>query len=282
MVARSTLTLLLAAAGAHAHFTVGYPKPLSSSHDEQGTGPCGGITPDLATAEVTDFHVGGDNVATRTSHAQGNWLYRVTLDPRAAGNWTQVYPIVQQSGLGDFCAPLVSVPGEFVGKKGILSVVGGGGHGYLYAVRNPTNVKIVFFLPQTNSPVSTSVLLSTSSRVSVKSNRRAKTVHPWPPSSSTTRILPPSPRAPVLLPAVPAPVTAATVQAKPEAPPRPPIPRQAPPHRPRFPASPFFSPPLWLLGFMSSSSRQDISERAASFLYRAFFCFPGSSRVTWR
>jgi len=242
MVARSTLILLLAA-GAHAHFTVSYPKPLGSSHDEQGTGPCGGITPDLATAEVTDFHVGGDNVATRTSHAQGNWLYRVTLDPKAAGNWTQVYPIVQQSGLGDFCAPLVSVPSDFVGKKGILSVVGGGGHGYLYAVSSYTGGPCQNRSSRPNSPRLDSALLSTSSKASVKFNRRARTVHPWPPSSSATRILPLSPQAPALPPAVLALVTAATAEVKPEAPPRPPIPRPAPPHYPRFPASPFFSLP---------------------------------------
>lgn len=114
VAARSTLASLLAA-GAHAHFTVGQSKPLGSSHNEQGWRPCGGITPDFSKNKFTDFHIGGDNIAARTGHPQGNRLYRVTLDPKAAGNWTQVYPIVQQSGLCEFCVPLVTVLGEFVG-----------------------------------------------------------------------------------------------------------------------------------------------------------------------
>ncbi|KAK1758313.1 hypothetical protein QBC47DRAFT_411022 [Echria macrotheca] len=124
--------LLLLTAGAQAHFTLNYPPSIGFDDAKEGTGPCGGVTPDFSKNEFTDFHVGGDNVGTRTSHPQGNWLYRVTLDPGASANWTQVYPIVQQSGIGDFCAPLVRIPDEFVGKQGILSVVGSGGHGFLY------------------------------------------------------------------------------------------------------------------------------------------------------
>lgn len=120
----------------NAHFTVAYPPTLGAfKDDEEGNAPCGGYTPNLATDATTDFHVGGDAIGTVSTHPQSNWLYRVTTDSAGAGNWTQIYPIVQQSGLGSFCVPKVSVSDSWIGKKAVLSIVSNAPDGLLYQVR---------------------------------------------------------------------------------------------------------------------------------------------------
>ncbi|RYP53473.1 hypothetical protein DL768_001510 [Monosporascus sp. mg162] len=125
-------TTLAFACGIQAHFTLRYPPPLGAIED-QSTEPCGGYTPDLSTVETTDFHVGGDAIAVSTGHAQNNWLYRITTDDDlASANWTQVYPIVIQSGLNTYCQPAVTIPEEFEGRTAILSVVGHASDGLLY------------------------------------------------------------------------------------------------------------------------------------------------------
>ncbi|KAI8627308.1 hypothetical protein F5Y19DRAFT_477522 [Xylariaceae sp. FL1651] len=125
--------VLFLAAGTRAHFTVQYPDTVGPFDDDnEGKEPCGGYSPDLSTIQTHDFHVGGDAIATYSSHPQTTWLYRITTDATASGNWTQVYGIVQQSGPGNYCTPAVTIPPEYVGKKAILSIVGDGPDGVLY------------------------------------------------------------------------------------------------------------------------------------------------------
>ncbi|KAJ2898602.1 uncharacterized protein MKZ38_003799 [Zalerion maritima] len=119
--------------GANAHFNVKYPEPIGFEDDSQGAGPCGGLDPDFSTNTVSDFHVGGDSIALLNGHAQVTWIFRATLDQTASGNWTQIFPIVQQSGYNMFCEPEVTVPEEFVGKKGIIGIVSNAPDGLLYA-----------------------------------------------------------------------------------------------------------------------------------------------------
>ncbi|KAH9906425.1 hypothetical protein F4778DRAFT_778820 [Xylariomycetidae sp. FL2044] len=124
---------LLFACTARSHFTVQFPPPIGEFKDEEeGTGPCGGYTPDLASLDATDFHVDGDAIATFSSHPQTDWLFRITADNSASGNWTEIYDIVQQSGPGNYCTPAVTVPSEWVGKKAILNLVANGLDGMLY------------------------------------------------------------------------------------------------------------------------------------------------------
>ncbi|RYP13435.1 hypothetical protein DL765_006897 [Monosporascus sp. GIB2] len=135
-------TALALACGIRAHFTLRYPAPLGAIED-QSTGPCGGYTPDLSTVETTDFHVGGDAIAVSTGHAQNNWLYRITTDDDlVSANWTQVYPIVIQTGLNAYCQPSVTIPEEFEGRKAILSVVGHASDGLLYQVRSSSEGRL--------------------------------------------------------------------------------------------------------------------------------------------
>ncbi|KXJ94892.1 hypothetical protein Micbo1qcDRAFT_193937 [Microdochium bolleyi] len=131
-------TALLLASGATAHFQVLYPptmQPMSDSSEAQA--PCGGYTPNLSASglKVTDFHVGGDSIGTKSSHSQQNWLYRITTDNNVGstgGNWTQIGDITTQSGAGAYCKSGIKVPESWVGKTAILSIVGNAPDGLLY------------------------------------------------------------------------------------------------------------------------------------------------------
>ncbi|KAJ4211081.1 hypothetical protein NW759_012834 [Fusarium solani] len=129
-------SLLLSAAAlcgiSLAHFELKYPESIGFKDDDEDKAPCGGFTPDLSKADLVDFHVGGEAIALRSTHQQGNWLFRVTTDAKADGDWEQLFPIVQQSGLGDFCQPQVTVPEKYVGKKGWVNVVSSAVDGLLY------------------------------------------------------------------------------------------------------------------------------------------------------
>ncbi|OLN81418.1 Uncharacterized protein CCHL11_09837 [Colletotrichum chlorophyti] len=126
------LSILLLASTATAHFSLSLPKPLGDSDDNQGTAPCGGYTAS-SSSEATDFHVAGDAIGMENGHPQTNWLFRATLDQTAAGNWTQVFPIVMQTGLGNFCEPQIAVPADFAGQKGLIGVVAHSPDGLLYS-----------------------------------------------------------------------------------------------------------------------------------------------------
>lgn len=128
----ATVTALCGVASAH--FQVLYPTALKTTEADEGTGPCGGATIDL-TKDLVDFHVDGEAIALKLTHPQGKWLFRVTTDPAAKTGWEEIAPIVQQSGLGNYCNKQVKVPSKYVGKAGIVSVVSKAVDGMLYQVR---------------------------------------------------------------------------------------------------------------------------------------------------
>lgn len=116
-----------------AHFELKYPDSIGFSDDNEDKAPCGGFTPDFS-GDLVDFHVGGEALAMRLTHQQSNWLFRITTDEKAESGWEQIFPIVQQSGLGDFCEPSVTVPEKYIGKKGVVSIVSSAVDGLLYQV----------------------------------------------------------------------------------------------------------------------------------------------------
>ncbi|EPS41886.1 hypothetical protein H072_4162 [Dactylellina haptotyla CBS 200.50] len=135
MRAQSLLLSLLAASTAHAHFTLRNPEPLGKSAAKQDTGPCGGYTVDENTP-ITEFHVDGEAIAYSSSHPEVHVLFRVVEGNKADGSnlqWSQVFPIVEQYGSGDFCEPMVTAPRSLVGKQGIFQVVQNAVDGMLYA-----------------------------------------------------------------------------------------------------------------------------------------------------
>ena len=131
------IVLLALVAPASTHFLLNNPTTIGFIDDIEGIGPCGGFSPNLSNDTITTWHVGGDTIFTTLAHPQSNFLYRATLDVTASGNWTELFPIVSQTGLGDFCEPAVPAPMSWVGKKGILSVVADGPDGVLFQVGLP-------------------------------------------------------------------------------------------------------------------------------------------------
>ncbi|KAI6090999.1 hypothetical protein F4821DRAFT_227219 [Hypoxylon rubiginosum] len=124
---------MLLVSGAHAHFQVQHPDVIQPFVDDsEPDAPCGGYTPDPAKLNATDFHVDGDWLSTRQTHPYSNWLYRITTDLTAAGNWTEIYPIFRQTGQGEFCIPKVTVPQNFTGQTAILGFVSDAPDGLLY------------------------------------------------------------------------------------------------------------------------------------------------------
>lgn len=128
---------LLFAAGASAHFLLNDPATIGFIDDNEAIAPCGGFTPNFSNDTITDWHVDGDFIFTTLAHPQSNFLYRGILDQSAGGGWTQLFPIVSQTGLGDFCEPAVPAPASWVGQKGIIGVVADGPDGILFQVGNP-------------------------------------------------------------------------------------------------------------------------------------------------
>ncbi|KAK3368622.1 hypothetical protein B0H63DRAFT_528984 [Podospora didyma] len=126
---------LLLVSSVNAHFLLLHPTSLEGTEideSKEGNAPCGANMPDLASSPSSEFHVGGDQVAVQLSHPQANWLIRGTLDGKASGNWTQMFPIVKQSGVGAFCEIAVVAPEAWVGKKGVISVAANAPDGILY------------------------------------------------------------------------------------------------------------------------------------------------------
>ncbi|KAH6693434.1 hypothetical protein F5X68DRAFT_45058 [Plectosphaerella plurivora] len=128
------LSTALLATTASAHFSITIPGNQLGGRDQgnQNTGPCGGHTVEDG-AETVDFHVGGQQVAVMDLHSRSDWLIRGTLDTGASSGWEELYPIYQTRGEGRSCQPSVRAPEEWVGKTGVLSVVGQAEDGNLFA-----------------------------------------------------------------------------------------------------------------------------------------------------
>jgi len=131
-----SLALLAVLPSTFAHFILNYPPALGPfKDDDEGTGPCGGY--DISfSGNVTDTTVGGFSVALTSTHPQANWLYRVTTSTQEPYNWTNILPVVSESGLGAFCLPELTVPPSFVGQQAIIQVSQGAVDGNLYQVRS--------------------------------------------------------------------------------------------------------------------------------------------------
>ncbi|KAK1833655.1 hypothetical protein QBC39DRAFT_44811 [Podospora conica] len=131
-IVAATLSLLSTAS---AHFVLLNPPSLEGStldDKKEGNAPCGALLPDLTQTPTYDFHVDGDFLSLQNGHPQSNWLFRATLEDKAAGNWSQLYPLVQQTGIGNYCQLMVTAPKEWVGKKGVIGIVGNAPDGMLY------------------------------------------------------------------------------------------------------------------------------------------------------
>ena len=128
------LALLALLPSTFAHFVLNYPPSLGFSDDDEGNAPCGGF--DISfSGNVTNVTVGSFSIASRTTHPQASWLFRVTTSTEEPYNWTNILPVISESGLGDFCLPALSVPESFIGQQAIIQVTQSAVDGNLYQVR---------------------------------------------------------------------------------------------------------------------------------------------------
>ncbi|PHH55587.1 hypothetical protein CFIMG_000857RA [Ceratocystis fimbriata CBS 114723] len=132
---KSFFALFALSSLALAHFDLEYPDSVDGNDNAMDQAPCGGATISFTddADDVTDFFVGGDAIALTPTHPRQNWLFRATLDKTASGNWTQIYPIFEQSELGTICMPSVTVPDEWAGQQGVISVAASASDGLLFS-----------------------------------------------------------------------------------------------------------------------------------------------------
>ncbi|KAL2075688.1 hypothetical protein VTL71DRAFT_631 [Oculimacula yallundae] len=115
-----------------AHFTLQYPATVGFNDDLESTAPCGSFSVDFSTNTITNFHVGGDVLAMRSSHPDTKWLFRATIGTPVTGNFTTVSQVIQQSNIGTFCRSDITVPESFVGQNGTIGIAANGPDGILY------------------------------------------------------------------------------------------------------------------------------------------------------
>lgn len=127
-------SLALLAVGAQAHFILNYPTSLGFDDDKEPTAPCGGFDVVFADND-TSVQVGGFAVALLSTHPSADWLYRATLSKTAPYNWTNLLPVVSETGLGHFCLPSLQAPDSYAGQQGLIQVIQDGPDGVLYQVR---------------------------------------------------------------------------------------------------------------------------------------------------
>ena len=113
----SRLPLVIAALSnvAFAHFILQYPPSLGFDDSIEGTAPCGGF-PVVFNSSDANLPVGAFSTSMLSTHPQAQWLFRGTLSKQAPFNWTNLLPVVMETGLGQFCPTGLSAPPEFAGS----------------------------------------------------------------------------------------------------------------------------------------------------------------------
>lgn len=149
-----------------AHFILQYPHSLGFDDANEGTAPCGGFSVSFNDSDDS-VPVGGFPGSMLSTHPASDWLFRATLDQKEPFNWTNLLPVVSETGLGQFCLPNLKAPDEFTGKTGLLQIVQHGPDGILYQVCLAHEQQSLFLRHTDRTVPRPSVHLSTSSRVSI-------------------------------------------------------------------------------------------------------------------
>jgi hypothetical protein len=116
-----------------AHFLLHYPPTLGFSDDNESIAPCGGF-PVVFNSSDVQVQADGFPIALTSIHPESDWLFRATLSHSEPFNWTNLLPVVHETGLGDFCIPDFKVPAEFVGHSALLQIMQNAIDGLLYQV----------------------------------------------------------------------------------------------------------------------------------------------------
>lgn len=138
------LGLAVGVAQVNGHFNLNYPTTLGFDSAKEGQNPCGGFEPSLD--KTTDFHIGGDVIAVRSTHPKSNWYFRATTNEKAAGGWVNILPEIEQTGLGSYCEQDLKLPESFAGKKGFVQAVQHAVDGDLFQVSSPIPLSLSPFI----------------------------------------------------------------------------------------------------------------------------------------
>lgn len=117
-----TLLVVSSLSLVYGHFLLTYPPSIGFEDSREGKGPCGDfpIVFNNMTTPSVNITVGSFPIEVQNTHPQAAWLLRATLSHQAPFNWTNLLPVVSETGIGQFCVPDL---GEFAGFPGIIQVV---------------------------------------------------------------------------------------------------------------------------------------------------------------
>ncbi|KAH9824613.1 GPI anchored protein [Teratosphaeria destructans] len=151
---RKILITLGAASISSAHFILQWPPTAGFDDEAESKSPCGDatITVNSSSPEV---QVSQFAVSIKNTHPTGQWQFRATTDTQEPYNFTDIVPVVNSTGIGDFCLPNLRAPDDFAGKAGILQVIDNSPDGLLYQCA-PVN-----FVTGSNSTVGSACMNAT-------------------------------------------------------------------------------------------------------------------------
>ena len=130
---KQALSTLLFINFSTAHFILLWPTNAGFDEDKESTGPCGGFMPEV-TANSPSVQVERFAISIQNVHPVGEWSFRGTTSTKAPYDFTEIVPVVNTTGVGDFCLDMMSVPSDWAGKSGIIQVVDNSPDGILYQV----------------------------------------------------------------------------------------------------------------------------------------------------
>ena len=139
-------SFFLLAQRATSHFILQYPHSLGFGDDIESEAPCGGF-PVKFNASDDSIPVGGFPVSMLSVHPASEWLFKATLDQEAPFNWTNLLPVVDETGIGQFCLPHLKAPESFAGHPGLVQVIQQSPDGTLYQVHTLSFSGILWALP---------------------------------------------------------------------------------------------------------------------------------------
>lgn len=137
---KRTLSTLLFVSLTTAHFILLWPPNAGFDEDKEPEYPCGGFVPVINSStpavQVDKFAVSIQNV-----HPVGQWAFRGTTDTKVPYNFTDLVPLVNTTGIGDFCLDYLKVPSGWAGKSGVIQVIDNSPDGVLHQVRSAFALK---------------------------------------------------------------------------------------------------------------------------------------------
>jgi hypothetical protein len=130
----NAIAVALRATRACCSFLLNYPESAGYNTLTEPNAPCGGADANIEKSNMTFWNVGGGSIYLTSEYKVTDYLFRATLDANLTDGWVNLFLILQQNGIGDFCLPSVPVPDSFNGQTGVLQVIANTTDGLFYQV----------------------------------------------------------------------------------------------------------------------------------------------------